>query len=291
MADSPELCLHVGYGKTGSTFLQAWLAYQAKRLGAAGIHYPIPAEGLGDSGNGHLLLEALAEPTALPPWLPAPASGNLLFSREHLARELAADGACERLATWARRWQLGPVKVLLLVRDPQEHCYSLWAQKVKRAGERRSLERFAESYDAITMVKRFVGAALMAGFEVQVLDYGRHRRALVPRFYQWLGLEGSLEPLPASEVSANPTPQHGQLRLQRRLHPLWPGGRAPVPPAWMGRMLEARGGLVALAPEQLQCWEEQAAEFNAFCAQSGITSEGLPCDKGVLRNSRGIQLT
>ncbi len=290
MADSPELCLHVGYGKTGSTFLQAWLASQAKAFRTAGIHYPIPASGLGDSGNGHLLLEALAATDAPPAWLPAVASGTLLFSREHLARELSAAGACEQVAAWAQRWQLGPVKVLLLVRDPQEHCYSLWAQKVKRAGERRSLGQFAERYDAIVMVKRFVEAALSAGFEVQVLDYGRHRRGLVPRFCQWLGLQCSLEPRPALQVSANPTPRHGQLRLQRRLHPLWPGGLAPVPPAWMSWWLEPRGGLVALAPEQLQRWAEQAADFNAFCAQSGATSEGLPCGTGVLRNSRGIQL-
>lgn len=290
MLNSPELCLHVGYGKTGSTYLQAWLASQAKALRTAGIHYPIPASGLGDSGNGHLLLEALAAADAPPPWLPAATSGTLLFSREHLARELSAPGACEQVASWAQRWQLGPVKVLLLVREPQEHCYSLWAQKVKRAGERRSLEAFAEHYDAITMVKRFVSEALAAGFVVEVLDYGRHRRGLVPSFCQWLDMEASLGLLPAFQVSANPTPRHGQLRLQRRLHPLWPGGTAPVPPAWMGWWLEPKGGLVALAPERLHCWAEQAADFNAFCAQLGVISEGLPCGKGVLRNSRGIQL-
>ena len=73
MAYSSELCLHVGYGKTGSTFLQKWLASQAKPLEAAGIRYPIPATGLGDSGNGQLLLEALAVPSAPPPWFPAEA--------------------------------------------------------------------------------------------------------------------------------------------------------------------------------------------------------------------------
>ena len=46
--------------------------------------------------------------------------------------------------------------MLLLVRDPQEHSYSLWAQKVKRAGERRSLEAFRESYDGTRMATRFL---------------------------------------------------------------------------------------------------------------------------------------
>lgn len=290
MVQSRDLCLHVGYGKTGSTYLQAWLAAQASRLAEEGFYYPIPETGLGDSGNGCLLLEALANPALQPTWLSQPSQHAMLFSREQLARELSDDGACMQLAAWAQRWQLGPVRVLLMVRDPQEHCYSLWAQKVKRAGERRSLHAFAQSYDAIAMASRFIKSAVAAGLQVEVLDYGIHRRELVPRFCQWLNPAHSVDLHTVVPVLANPTPHHGQLRLQRRLHFLWPGGLAPVPSAWLCRWLEPRHGLIAFSSEQLDCWAEQVMAFNAICHQLGVISDSMPCGTGMLRNCKGIIL-
>ena len=291
MAESTGLCLHVGYGKTGSTYLQAWLASQASQLAATQIQYPIPQEGLGDSGNGHLLLEALQNPASHYAWLPQPPKGALLFSREHLARELSANGACDQLAAWAQRWQLGPVRVLLLVRDPQEHCYSLWAQKVKRAGEKRSLMEFAESYDAITMVNCFLAAASASGFEIRVLDYGRHRRQLVASFCKWLGSMSLTRPDQAMPTLVNLTPSHGQLRLQRRMHKFWHGGLAPVPPTWLSQYFEPRNGILGFSSEQLSRWSEQVMAFNALCDQFSVHSDGMPCGKGILQNRGGIELS
>jgi hypothetical protein len=284
MAYSSELCLHVGYGKTGSTFLQKWLASQAKPLEAAGIRYPIPATGLGDSGNGQLLLEALAVPSAPPPWVPAESSGTLLFSREHLARELSAAGACERLAAWALRWQLGPVKVLLLVRDPQEHSYSLWAQKVKRAGERRTLEAFRESYDGTRMATRFLQESQAAGMKVSVRNYGLWRQELLELLLQWLGLDGAqLAELRHSGLGAadtllvNPTPGYRQLRLQRRLNALRPEllrGRPQVPPHWLAQLLPAKPP-APLKEELLSRWLEEIQAFNVVAAASGEDAEPM----------------
>ena len=284
MAESTELCLHVGYGKTGSTYLQAWIASKASQLAAINIHYPIPEAGLGDSGNGNLLLQALANPARQFAWLTKPTNGAILLSREHLARELSANGACEQLAAWAQRWRLGPVRVLLLVRDPQEHCYSLWAQKVKRAGETRTLQDFAGAYDGIRMATVFVQSAKAAGFRVCVRDYGQWRHNLRLLLLAWLGLNehqqaGLIKDLDYfSGLRLNPTPSYQQLRLVRRLNHWWHphlGGSAPLPPPWLAAWVPQAAPL-RFSGQLVERWNAEVEAFNAVVAATGTAQEMMP---------------
>ena len=235
----PTLCLHVGYGKTGSTAIQAWLLSQRSALEAAGVAYPIPKEGVGDSGNGSLLVEALAQPTEKPWWLEElqPGIQGVLFSREHLARELSQPHCCDLLADFAQRWGFGSIRILLFVRDPREHCYSLWAQKVKRAGECRSLATFAAAYDGISMISSFIKAAVAAQCYLRVLDYGQHRHALLYSVAEWLSIVlpgvGDLPthlsvPLSTQNI-INLTPSRSQLRLKRYINRFWLGAKPPLP--------------------------------------------------------------
>jgi len=277
MSALTQLWLHVGYGKTGSTSLQAWLASHQDFLVGEGVHYPLPTFEFGDSGNGSLLLEALKHPHRQPSWLQTARDAKaILFSREHLAREFSAPGACVQLAECCKFWGLAPIRIILFVRDPHEHCYSLWAQKVKLAGERRSLHDFASSYDAIDMASRFIESAVECGFQLEVVDYGKHRRNLVNRFSQWLDLENRLNLKPIEFLLANPTPRHGQLRLQYRLNRLWPGGYAPLPPRWLSLCAEPRHGSVRFSEEQRYRWQEKVAMFNSLCDQSDVISEAMP---------------
>ena len=272
----PTLCVHVGYGKTGSTAIQAWLASQQHVLKAAGIDYPIPDCGLGDSGNGSLLLQALAQPDELPWWLNSLQNQTrcVLFSREQLARELSEPGRCQQLAAWAQRWGFGSVQMLLFVRDPREHCYSLWAQKVKRAGERRSLATFAEAYDGITMATSFVQHASEAQCNIHILDFGKHRNGLFLSIINWLKQTAFENPVAAGVCSnvnlpgpnqgiANETPSHSQLRLQRYLHYIWPGGKAPLPSKTSGWIFHKLSkNKIQFSASLLKRWKVHAEMFN-----------------------------
>jgi len=283
----PALCLHVGYGKTGSTAIQSWLLSQRNELKAAGVAYPVFENSLGDSGNGSLLMEALAHSTGEPWWLEEmkPGFQAMLFSREQFARELSQPGWFEQLVVCAKRWGFGSIKILLFIRDPRDHCYSLWAQKVKRAGERRSLAQFAADYDAISMVTSFVQNAFGFGFDIRVLDYGRCRTSLILSFNRWLsyaiygvndypfdlGLKMS------SEVFVNVTPSRSQLRLQRHLHGIWPGGKAPIPPRLIAKILmwpsfDQR----YLNFEIIEKWKLQVAAFNQVCGQRFKFFDNMP---------------
>ncbi len=297
------LHLHVGYGKTGSSYLQRVLLDQRARLAAAGITYPA-VEGGWDSGNGALLLAWLAGERP-PEWPEPPGEGALLLSREQLARELAAPEPCVRLADWAAAAGFAPVRLLLLVRDPQEHCYSLWAQKVKRAGERRSLEAFARSYDAIAMAHRLLSAASAAGLEVTVVDYGRWRRDLLAPLGHWLGCGlASPERTVAGAALVNPTLSHRVLRFQRRGNRLLQLlGAGPAATAQLGtwarrldgwsrrRGGEPRGKAIQLPAAVLGRWADQVEAFNgALVSLPGCGGEPMPLAPGVLRNAGRVWL-
>ncbi len=264
----------MGYGKTGSTAIQEWLAGQQHALEGAGVAYPIPKEGVGDSGNGSLLVAALAQPTEHPWWLEElrPGIKGVLFSREHLARELSKPGCCELLADCARRWGFGSIKILLFVRDPREHCYSLWAQKVKRAGECRSLAAFAEEYDVITMATSFMTQALDSKIFLRIFDYGQHKDDLLPLVAKWLfevakyskgfDLLKDLTDLHTDRINA--TPIYSQLILQRHLNAIWPGGKAPVPSKRVSRLLFPvfSGNSIKYKSSLIKKWELELRSLN-----------------------------
>ena len=88
------LFLHIGQGKTGSSFLLAAFAASADALLEAGIRYPADAGGHEravsggiTSGNGVLLTEALADEERLAALLADGDGADLAFSREQLSYE------------------------------------------------------------------------------------------------------------------------------------------------------------------------------------------------------------
>ena len=281
----------MGYGKTGSTAIQEWLAGQQHALESAGIAYPMPQSGVGDSGNGSMLLEALKKPTQRPLWLSESQHGlkGWLFSREQFARELSEPGRCEQLARWAQHWGFGSVQILLFVRDPLEHCYSLWAQKVKRAGESRSLTAFANNYDAIKMASKFVKQASESKFRVHIFDYGRHREELLLTCLRWLEVavpdRGCQFAVINSSLRRNTfvniTPCRRQLELQRQLNKLFPVERAYA----LSRLLLTLP--IPVFETQLfyspiiERWRSEVLFFNSVSSHYASEPEAMPCSKPI----------
>ncbi len=228
------LFLHVGFGKTGSSSLQQWCLRHHVALGQRGLIYPLPNGEIGKSGNGHLLLEAMQACDSTPVWLQpqANAVSQYLFSREHLARELSDPQiSADFFQYLGSTLGFQRIEVLLFIRHPVEHCFSLWAQKVKAAGETRSLREFSQSYDSLRMVTRLIDSLQPLGCSLRVLNYSKVRRSLLSAFQQWvlasvdsqsrLYLESFFEKLRLESNEAkqyNVTPSLLQTRLQRRLN-------------------------------------------------------------------------
>ena len=281
----------MGYGKTGSTAIQEWLAGQQYALESAGIAYPMPQSGVGDSGNGSLLLEALKEPTQRPLWLSESQLGlkGWLFSREQFARELSEPGRCAQLARCAQHWGFGSVQILLFVRDPLEHCYSLWAQKVKRAGESRSLTAFANNYDAIEMASKFVKQASESKFKVHIFDYGRHREELLLTCLRWLefavpnrGCQSAVINLSLRRNTfVNITPCRRQLEMQRQLNKFFPVKKAYALSRFLRTLPVPAFRTRKLHRSIVERWHSEVISFNSVAGQHTTEYEAMPYRKSI----------
>ena len=259
-----QLHLHVGHGKTGSSFLQSWWALNRPALlEAAQLHYPLAS---GDSrarasrfsmGNGSVFDQALQccdTPRARRRWWQRlqgqVALGNLpqrgvLFSAERWTRHLPAQRSA--LLAMADAGGIERLRVWLLVRDPLDHAVSVYGQMVKRHGYSGGLDAWLSTYDFPEALLNFleVFQAMPDRVDLHIDHYGRGKQLLLQRMQDWLQLpEGGawLQP-PQSKVNRSLTAD--ELLLLR-----WLNRRLGDRSAAVGEQLVDR--LPALAPARLE---------------------------------------
>lgn len=217
------LFLHIGHGKTGSSFLQAAFRLSRDRLAAAGVDYPEGSDQWAvnpatiTSGNGKGLL---ASPDALRDRLAMAAREGVpsqLWSSEFLFNEIEGGDALTDLPDIARQFGFGAVRVLLFLRDPLGHAASGWQQGVKRHGLTDSVEeafaRFAFPERVVSVLDR-LGTI---GVETTVRNYSRCRDRLLVEAGDWLGV--SAETLSTPGVRrVNRSLTRGELVLQREIN-------------------------------------------------------------------------
>jgi hypothetical protein len=227
-----RLCVHVGHGKTGSSFLQAWLAQQAPSLLCGnGIAYPLRApvsgrmeraalEGRFSMGNGYVLEEALA--SWRPAWQLRQLAGDqptLLFSGEQLIKTCAS--WLPRLVQLAPAAGIERVDLLLFVRDPLEHAHSLYGEMVKAHGYSGSLDQWiSASHGVLPKLERFLALqAQMPTSHLCVHNYSRAPGQLLEQCGQWLGLPADAWTAPAAgRARVNRSLSQAELRLMRVLN-------------------------------------------------------------------------
>lgn len=128
------LYLHIGHGKTGSSYLQSCFAASHDDLRRQDIAYPMietmrkAAGGVALTGNGALLRLAVNDKNAH--W---PSLGNVLFSRENMYMWLADEEFRPRFLAHLHQRGIDRLSVLLFIRDPVSHLISLYQQAVKRS--------------------------------------------------------------------------------------------------------------------------------------------------------------
>ena len=127
-----KLLLHIGHGKTGSSFIQSVLSQNHEKLINEGILYPRHTnddkakEGQVTNGNGLILLNSPLEFFGL---------NNILLSSESLFRYVQDKNFCrEKLKD-----QFDEVTIILYTRNVMDFLISAWGQHVKRNGVRLSI--------------------------------------------------------------------------------------------------------------------------------------------------------
>ena len=260
-----QLHLHVGHGKTGSSFLQSWWALNRSELWqVARLLYPVGGAdqraraGAFSMGNGVLLDRALqasdrprqlrrlwAELLRQVPLSATDAPHGLVFSAERWARVLPQQ--LEGLQRVADAGGVEQIRIWLLVRDPLDHALSVYGQMVKRHGFTGSLDDWLEIYDfpqaLLSCLKAFQSCPDRIALCVD--HYGHQRRQLLKRMQAWLQLPGEAPWQAPVQSRVNRSLSADELLLMRWLNRRYGDRAAPV-----GEELVDR--LPNLAPARLQ---------------------------------------
>lgn len=262
-----RLQLHVGHGKTGSSFLQSWLAINATVLQERmGLLYPdrCPFSGCSDfraqqgrfsMGNGYVL-EPLLDPSCS--LYRARRWRRRLFRHHGVAVE-ALKGVVFSCEPWARHLpprlsHLHSISQLLgfegldlwiLVRDPLDHAVSVYGQMVKRHGFSGGLDDWLEIYDFPQALLHFLETvqSFDGNLSLRVDHYGRNKNSLVASLKSWLSLPLDIDFCEPKKV-VNRSLTFQELGLVRHLN-----DRDPVLGRAVGECLIDR--LPAIHPECL----------------------------------------
>ncbi|MEL6883591.1 MAG: hypothetical protein AAFP87_03705 [Pseudomonadota bacterium] len=195
----PTLYLHLGMGKTGSSFLQSVLAASADTLDAHGIRYPLPpalrreaAAGKVTSGNRARFVKTIQEaPDSL---LAGPSH---LFSNETMT-ELFEDARFVSVLTALQERGL-KLRCLLFVRDPAELLVSSYLQRVKQQDLIAPFNNYATGqavawqHRVMARLRNLVALCDRHGFELQLHNYSRVRGNMVALAHDFLELPNSAD--------------------------------------------------------------------------------------------------
>ena len=237
-----RLQLHVGHGKTGSSYLQSWLAANAAvLLNQHQLLYPqvCPLTRVRDRraeqsqfsmGNGFVLNPVLEDGVnwrRQQRWwrrlcrqqsLQPQQLASLVFSHEPWARQLPSQWP--QLMQLVALMEVEAVDCWLLVRDPFGHALSVYGQMVKRHGFSGSVEDWLGIYDFPEVLMRFLDAVEASSHAVclRVDHYGSRRQELLQCLKHWLVLpaDGDWKAISEDRVNRSLTP--AELILMRWLN-------------------------------------------------------------------------
>lgn len=183
---SRSVVIHVGHGKTGTSYIQSALALNRDQLDNLGISYPydesidLAVKGDTTSGNGGLFQSN---------YVPTPEENDqILFSSEILFHSLIDDGGLSLNNYLSNKYQR--VKIILYTRDVLDMLVSTWGQLVKKMGATIGLNDYIQSRKDRHHEKviSWIKLSEKRGFELELRNYSKCRDYLLKSFYSCLNL-------------------------------------------------------------------------------------------------------
>ena len=241
-----QFCLHVGHGKTGSSFLQSWLALNALNIQAeSGLVFPLkcPFTKFYDSraesgnfsmGNGYVLDPLLDKTCSLRRargWYrrikrmnhmyETPLQG-LLFSCESWTRSFPL--FIDHLIPLINSLGFETCKLFLIVRNPLDHAISVYGQMVKRHGFAGTVDDWFEIYDFPCVLLRFLQkrSELSNVLSLKVANYSKSSDYILMQLCDWLSLSSSFDYINLDNAIVNRSLTAIELDLMRYLNQLNP---------------------------------------------------------------------
>jgi len=172
-----RLIIHVGHGKTGTSYLQSILTLNREILRESDIYYPIGSRdrraylGHVSTGNGNFLVEKNIANTDC---------GTILISSEMLFRKLINDD--EWLRELVNEFNL---EIILYVRNVIEHSVSIWGQGVKKGKIIEDVDTYLLNTprdNVLRHVLKWISKSKELNFKLSLTNYSTCRRFLVTDF-------------------------------------------------------------------------------------------------------------
>ena len=214
-----EVILHIGHGKTGSSFIQSCLALSVDALQKMGIAYPeldtvsFDRAKRGWFTNGNLGEAAGFVGTITDEAKRRPEARRLLFSSEYLFVHLATNG--KSLATLQQSFD---VTIVLFIREFVAHALSRYGHAVKREGASTHFAGYlATVYRQPERVLRVLRAIEQAGCQAKIFNYSRHVDHLLETFAAAIGVPQDRLSLP-QVTRVNRSLNASELELARRFN-------------------------------------------------------------------------
>ena len=182
------LYLHIGQGKTGSSFLQASLANSETQLRHHGFEYYQGQKGPASewkisSGNGPLLLDQPVDAFEF-------SENKVIFSFEGLFGSLALHPFFPgKLRQLCELHSFSAVRILLFLRNPVAHAESRHQQGVKRGGITDSIETAFQTYNIPEIIRTLLARDLgLPNISFDIFNYDNHRTGILGILAGFLGI-------------------------------------------------------------------------------------------------------
>ena len=174
-----NLVLHIGHGKTGSSYIQSVLALNIKKLSKYGINYPKPSDidkatkGFINSGNGHKLLDSNQN-------FSFKNNFNIfkdkitLYSDETFVRRLIFNNQFKDFIAKNNK----KLKVILYTRNFFEHEFSSWGQLVKRHYFKNDLNNYLKNNNpsgVYKLIRDWIDLSKLFNFELIIRNYSNYK--------------------------------------------------------------------------------------------------------------------
>lgn len=219
---SRTILMHVGQGKTGSSYLQSCLALSIDAMAPFRIAYPIAEADRVRGEKGHVNMgnfrprsretghfaEDMSSLLNLVDWN---RYHSVVVSNEGMYLSLNYKGLLPSLLQATEGYRL---KFKMVIRDPFEHALSVYQQGLKANLISNINEHFAQKYNVPVQTRDFIYLLKDHDVDVSITNYSRHKKELLKNFEQWIGLPaGAMIRAPRSRVNRSLT--RSEMEFQR----------------------------------------------------------------------------
>ena len=177
-----KIIIHIGHGKTGSSYLQSVLALNRDNLLSLGIDYPLhksfkkAKQGKITSGNGQVLEEYYGKLDSFSD------KDKIIFSDERFCRDLISskyNWFLEFLKKYSSK-----LTIIVYSRNLFEHAFSLWAQSTKRQGNVLDINAYLQKTNSFIYEKVLFWLNLSDEFKFKIVfrNYSNHKENLLNIF-------------------------------------------------------------------------------------------------------------